>query len=49
MASFRLGTNPKVTSRMRDPMSRVQACGEEMISQHGFLGVPVETLDQRRA
>jgi hypothetical protein len=27
-------------------MSRVQARGEEMISQHGFLGVPVETFDQ---
>jgi len=27
-------------------MSRVQACAEEMISRHGFLGVPVETFDQ---
>jgi len=27
-------------------MSRVQAGAEEMISRHGFLGVPVETFDQ---
>lgn len=27
-------------------MSRVQARAEEMMSQHGFLGVPVETFEQ---
>src|SRR5258706_2175280 len=27
-------------------MSRVQAQAEEMISRHGFLGVPVETFEQ---
>ncbi len=27
-------------------MSRVQARAEEMISRHGFLGVPVETFEQ---
>lgn len=27
-------------------MSRVQARGEEMISRHGFLGVPVETFEE---
>ncbi|HXU36001.1 MAG TPA: class I SAM-dependent methyltransferase [Blastocatellia bacterium] len=27
-------------------MSRVQKLAEEMISQHGFLGVPVETFEQ---
>ena len=27
-------------------MSRVQTRGEEMIRQHGFLGVPLETFDQ---
>lgn len=27
-------------------MSRVQACAEEMMSRHGFLGVPVETFEK---
>jgi SAM-dependent methyltransferase len=27
-------------------MSRVQACGQEMMLRHGFLGVPMETFEQ---
>lgn len=27
-------------------MSRVQTCGERMIAEHGFLGVPADTFEQ---